>query len=75
MVCHQDTQTDVIDCSTEMKGGIEGEVSSLLEKNKALAKKVFRVRLSEGNDAVTKFFTGLHRGLCFFMFSCFFLHL
>lgn len=34
-------------------------MSLLVEKNKALARKVFGVGLIEGNDATTKFYTGL----------------
>ena len=45
----------MIDCSMQIKGDIECEVASLLENNKALAKKVFGMRLIEGN-AATKFF-------------------
>ncbi len=60
--CHRDMQTEktsMINCSTQTKCDIEGDVESLLEKNKVLAKKVFGVRIIKGNDVATKVFTGL----------------
>ena len=46
----------MLDCSTQIKGDIEGEDESLLENNKALVKKVFGVRLIKGNDVAIQFY-------------------